>query len=92
MKVLSYVYYILFEYIYAYYSVNSYVRLSGLVPYDVKPSDPRMYKNPVLDKKPSENPAVEIVRLQYMYAYGSTILGFKPQSKNPAGFNMLVST
>ena len=37
-------------------------------------------KNPVLDKNPVENPAVE----------KTLLLVFKPQSKNPVGFNILV--
>ena len=44
------------------------------------PVTPR--QNPVLDKYPVKKPAVENTFV---------VLGFKPQSKNPAGFNILVT-
>ena len=44
-------------------------------------------KNPVLDKYPVKTPAVE----NYVCSTGFYCLGFKPQSKNPVGFNILVT-
>ena len=49
-----------------------------LIREDVKPSDPG--QKPSTRQKPIENPSVE----------KTLLLVFKPQSKNPVGFNILV--